>query len=159
MRDSKDLLLTILFSWFLVMALCLVTPTFTQSQSSDLTRENIIARGILVCLNAEGRETPCTEGIHSYGLKDGGGKVYSLKADSSLDTLRTELRIQSKDFQLTLRPIQNSSLYEIIKSRFFRDGKLYDFYYYCEVCNITTYHPGLCMCCRQETEYRENVVR
>jgi hypothetical protein len=128
------------------------------AQSADLTSGNIVIRGSLVCLNTEGRETPCTEGEHPFGLKDGRGKVYPLKTDKSLDTLRTEPRMQSKDFQLTLRPIQNSSLYEIIKSRFFRDGKLYDFYYYCDVCNITTYHPGLCMCCRQETEYRENMV-
>lgn len=130
-----------------------------MAQSADLTSENIVIRGILVCLTAEGREAPCAEGVHSYGLKDSSGRVYPLKADKSLDTLRTEPRIQSKDFQLTLRPIQNSSLFEIINARFFRDGKLYEFYYYCEVCNIKTYHPGLCMCCRQETEYREDVVK
>ena len=145
--------------WFLVVAHCLVTPGFSQSHSSDLTRENIIVRGVLICLSAEGQEIPCAEGVRSYGLKDSSGRVYSLKADKSLDTLRTEPRIRSKDFQLTLRPIQNSSLFEVVNSRFFRDGKLYDFYYYCEVCNIKTYHPGLCMCCRQETEYREDVVK
>jgi hypothetical protein len=159
MRDSKDLLPKILFSWLLAVTFSLVDSNIMIAQSSDLTRENIIARGILVCLNAEGREAPCTEGRHSYGLKDSGGKVYRLNADKSLDTLTTEPRIQSKDFQLTLRPVQNSSLYQIITSRFFRDGTLYDFYYYCDVCNITTYHPGLCMCCRQETEYRERAVK
>ena len=130
-----------------------------MAQSADLTRGNIVIRGSLVCLNSAGSETPCTGKEGSFGLKDAAGKVYDLKSGNSLDTLRNEPRIQSKDFQLTLRQIQGSSLYEIIKSRFFRDGKLYDFYYYCDVCNITTYHPGLCMCCRQETQYRENVVQ
>ncbi len=143
---------------FLGLFLHLGTSGLIAAQSVDLTRGNLVVRGSLVCLNSEGREAACSGKEDSCGLKDAAGKVYALRSDQSLETLRTEPRIQSKDFQLTLRRIQNSSLYEIIKSRFFRDGKLYDFFYFCDVCNITTYHPGLCMCCRQETEYRENPV-
>ena len=142
----------------LVFSLQLGTSRTVPAQSIESVRGNIVVRGSLICVNPEGREIPCTGKEDSFGLKDSAGKAYALKSDKSLETLRTEPRIRSKDFQLTLRPLHNSSLYEIIKSSFFRDGKLYDFYYYCEVCNITTYHPGLCMCCRQETEYREIAV-
>jgi hypothetical protein len=131
---------------------------FAETGSQDITFGNFVVRGSLICINLESHEISCTGKEDSYGLKDGANKVYPLKSDKSLETLRTEPRIQSKEFQLTLRQIPKSTLYGIIKSRFFRDGKLYEFYYYCDVCNITTYHPGPCMCCQQETVYHEKVV-
>lgn len=36
-----------------------------------------------------------------------------------------------------------------------KDGKLYRVTYYCEICHITTYDPGRCMCCQEGTELRE----
>ncbi len=33
-----------------------------------------------------------------------------------------------------------------------KDGKRYTVSYWCPVCSIRTYTPGLCQCCRQETE-------
>lgn len=132
------------------------SPAETQSQ--DITFGNFVARGSLICIDPAGHEISCTGKEDSSGLKAASGNVYPLKSDKSLETLRTESRIQSKDLQLTLRQIPKSTLYGIIKSRFVRDGKLYEFYYYCDVCNITTYHPGPCMCCQQETVYHEKVV-
>jgi hypothetical protein len=81
-----------------------------------------------------------------------------LTMDKSVETLNVEKRLQTREFQLTLRQANNSPLYEIIKSQLIRKGKVYDFYYFCEVCNITTYSPGRCMCCQQETEYREKLA-
>jgi hypothetical protein len=36
-----------------------------------------------------------------------------------------------------------------------RDGKLHRVRYFCELCNIETLEPGICMCCQQETELQE----
>jgi hypothetical protein len=36
-----------------------------------------------------------------------------------------------------------------------REGKLYDIYYFCELCNVRAYAPGPCPCCRNELEFRE----
>lgn len=33
----------------------------------------------------------------------------------------------------------------------FKDGKRYRVTYYCDVCAIRSYTPGLCVCCQQET--------
>jgi hypothetical protein len=95
---------------------------------------------------------------NALGLKVASGQIYLLKSDKSASTLVEEKRLRSKDFQLTLRKSGDSDSHEIVKSQFFRDGKLYDFYYFCDVCNITTHTPGLCMCCRQETEYHEKLA-
>lgn len=41
--------------------------------------------------------------------------------------------------------------------RFFslREGKLHKVTYFCQICNITTYRPGICDCCQNPTEVRE----
>jgi len=159
MRQTKYLRVKkFVYIGILILTFNMATSRTAAAQATEPAKENIVVRGSLVCVNPGGHEAPCTGKEDAFGLKDAAGRIYALKSDKSLETLRIEPRIQSKDFQLTLRQIKNSSLYEIIKSRFFRDGKLYDFYYFCDVCNIKTYHPGLCMCCRQETEYREVVV-
>jgi len=119
---------------------------------------DLVVRGELVCVDKTYKEIQCSAGGNNFGLKAGGGKIYPLKTDKSVETLIAEKRLQTKAFQLTLRQVNNSPVYEIIKSQFIRGGKVYDFYYYCEVCNITTYSPGRCMCCQQETEYREKLA-
>jgi hypothetical protein len=35
------------------------------------------------------------------------------------------------------------------------NGKLYRVRYFCEVCNIEAYEPGICVCCQQPTELQE----
>lgn len=36
-----------------------------------------------------------------------------------------------------------------------KDGKRYKVTYYCEICHITSYRPGMCMCCQEDVELRE----
>jgi len=70
-----------------------------------------------------------------------------------------EKRLQTREFRLTLRKEEASSpWFELVKAQFIRGGKVYDFYYFCEVCNITTHAPGICLCCREPTEYREHLA-
>jgi len=120
--------------------------------------DNLVVRGTLVCLEkgSDSKEVPCLGERKSMGLRTATGQVYPLNDDKSTSTLLEEKRLRTREFQLTLK--KSGASYEIVKSQFFRDGKLYDFYYFCDVCNITTHTPGLCMCCRQETEYHEKLA-
>jgi hypothetical protein len=122
------------------------------------SESNLVVRGTLTCSDNESKEVPCSEKRSVLALKTEKGQLYLLKDDKLSRTLIEEKRLRTKDFQLTLRKSKDSSSYEIVTSQFFRDGKLYDFYYFCDVCNITTHSPGLCMCCRQETEYHEKLA-
>ncbi len=45
--------------------------------------------------------------------------------------------------------------FEIIKMFTVVDGKRMKVTYYCEVCHITSYRPGRCMCCQDEVELKE----
>ena len=31
-----------------------------------------------------------------------------------------------------------------------RDGRIYELYYFCDVCTIETSFPGPCLCCRED---------
>ena len=47
---------------------------------------------------------------------------------------------------VTIRPIHTPSLFV------YKDGKRLRVTYWCDVCAIRTYTPGICWCCREETE-------
>ena len=36
-----------------------------------------------------------------------------------------------------------------------KDGERFKVTYYCEICHITSYRPGMCMCCQEDVELRE----
>jgi hypothetical protein len=150
------------FSHYLLwsLALLFILPTDGNLTGNDHPRilDGVVVRGELICLDKGFKEIRCSPGGNTYGLKADDGKIYPLKMDKSVETLNVEKRLQTREFQLTLRQMDNSPVYEIIKSQFVRRGKVYNFYYYCEVCNITTYSPGRCMCCQQETEYHEKLA-
>ncbi len=142
--------------WFLVWLFLLQARVEAGGNGIPVSSEQLTARGTLVCLSDELKEKRC-DGRKGglFGLKTVDSQVYPLKAGKAADTLYEEKRLLTKEFQLTLKRSGTSPFYEIVKSQFIREGKLYDFYYFCDVCNITTYSPGYCMCCQQETQYRE----
>jgi hypothetical protein len=144
--------------WCLVLILILPSGGNLMGIDHPPIVGDFVVRGELVCLDKGFKESRCSPGEKTFGLKPADGKIYPLKMDKSVETLNVEKRLQTREFQLTLRQANNSPLYEIIKSQLIRKGKVYDFYYFCEVCNITTYSPGRCMCCQQETEYREKLA-
>ena len=156
MIDSKPFLKEL--SSFVVLWFLLLGTGFAADNDLSASQSNLVVRGTLVCIGKESKEVPCIGKGNALGLKVATGQIYLLKSDKAASSLVEEKRLRSKDFQLTLRKSGDSDLHEIVKSQFFRDGKLYDFYYFCDVCNITTHAPGLCMCCRQETEYHEKLA-
>ncbi|MEW5978515.1 MAG: hypothetical protein AB1898_22190 [Acidobacteriota bacterium] len=129
-----------------------------QHTAEPFAADNEVRQGRLVCLDAKTQETPCSSVPAARGLKTEEGQVFPLRSGDALGTLVSEKRLRSNRFQLTLRKEQGTPFFEVIRSQILRDGKVLDFYYFCEVCNITTYAPGLCMCCREETAYHEKVA-
>lgn len=145
--------------YFLGIAFVLPASATAPEEKKPISDpDNLIVRGVLVCINKDLEETNCAGKHDTFGLRANNGQIYPLKAGKSVETLNTEKRLQTKAFQLTLRRENPSPFYEIVKSQLVRGGKVYDFFYFCEVCNITTYAPGPCMCCQAETEYREKLA-
>ncbi len=117
--------------------------------------ENLVASGRLACLGANLKETSCQDAPARLALKADTGQLHVLAAGDAADTLLREKRLRTRQFRLTLRSLDGGKTFQIVKTRLIRAGKVYDFHYFCEICNITTYAPGPCMCCRAPTEYRE----
>ena len=119
---------------------------------------NLEIAGVLVCLDRSLKETSCGATPEILGLKAIAGKIYPLKKHENVEALFVEKRLQTREFRLTLRNEPPSPWFELVKAQFIRGGKTYDFHYFCEVCNITTHAPGICLCCREPTEYRERLA-
>lgn len=121
-----------------------------------------IVRGRAVCLNSAGREVEspfgCTETGSRFGFASQDGKLYKFLPTDTMTTVFTDSRVRQRQLQLTAK-LHSADQLEIIKVQSIKDGKLYDIYYFCDVCTITSYTPGLCPCCRNEMEFRETPQR
>jgi len=145
---------------FLCLALvfCQVCAGFALEKPPLPEPANLVVTGLLVCLDGSFKEKVCSTAPEILGLKAAEGRIYPLKKHENVDTLFVEKRLQTNEFRLTLRKEASSPWYELVTSQLIRNGKVYDFYYFCDVCNITTHAPGICLCCRQPTEYREHLA-
>ena len=116
--------------------------------------KNLVVSGRLVCLGEDRKESSC-EDAAGVALEADAGRLHLLAAGDAASTLLREKRLRTRRFRLTLRSLDGGKTFQIVKTQLIRAGKVYDFHYFCEICNITTYAPGPCMCCRAPTEYRE----
>lgn len=97
-------------------------------------------------------ETPDAE---SAALRLSDGSLVHLHGDEQTEKVLHDERLKGLDFEavgcrgadgsLTILPIHLAALFVYEK------GKRLRVTYYCDVCAIRTYSPGICMCCRQNT--------
>lgn len=87
-------------------------------------------------------------------LEQGGKLIYLRGDDDTMGVLRDE-RLKGADFEVvgqlegdtvSINPIHTAALLA------YKDGKRLRVTYWCDVCAIRTYTPGLCWCCREDTE-------
>lgn len=87
-------------------------------------------------------------------LNQGSGKLIYLQGDADTIGVLKDARLAGADFEVvgqlegdtvTINPIHTAALFA------YKDGKRLRVTYWCDVCAIRTYTPGLCWCCREET--------
>lgn len=134
------------------LALC-ATPTVDAQDDAF-----VILRGRAVCVDAEGLASDplfgCSDKNPRFGFASRDGRLYRISPADSMITVFADSRVRQRELQITAR-LQTNGQLEIIKVQSVKDGKLYDIYYFCDICNIRAYTPGLCPCCRNELEFRE----
>jgi hypothetical protein len=118
----------------------------------------IVVRGRGVCLDSLGREADspfdCDDAKHSFGFESKTGKLYRFVPGDAMSAMFTDIRVRQRELQISAR-LHSGDRLELIKVQSVKEGKLYDIFYYCDVCNIKFYAPGLCPCCRNELEFKE----
>ncbi|MEK6302100.1 MAG: hypothetical protein AABO41_15430 [Acidobacteriota bacterium] len=144
----------------LLLALLHLTPSFSlfgasQTQDADNTGLTVV-RGRVVCLDSRGRGevVGCTEAAGNFGLVSPDGKRYRFLSTDISTAMFTDPRVRQRELQITAKLFPGDKL-EIVTVQSIREGKLYDIYYFCELCNVRAYAPGPCPCCRAELEFRE----
>jgi hypothetical protein len=127
-----------------------------QTESRDHTL--MVLRGRVVCLDANSKPLDSVLGCNGPGIRyaflDKDGVRHDVSATDANAAIFTDVRVRQRDLQITAQLTAKHQL-ELIRVQSIREGKLYDLYYFCELCNIRAYAPGLCPCCRNEMEFRE----
>ena len=144
---------------YLIALPILVTSAYTSAQQAGAPLL-VVMKGRAVCLGEKGQKE---EGLFQcsgqrFGFVDKESKLYTFLATDSASAVFADARVRNLDLQITAR-LHDADRLELIKFQATRDGKLYDIYYFCEVCNIRAYAPGLCPCCRDELELRETPAK
>jgi len=121
----------------------------------------VVVRGRVTCLNDAGQpaanQRECDEPGRRYGFAGTDRKFYTVSPDDEMASLFSDARVRERDLQITAL-LHDKDRLEITKVQSIKQGKLYDIYYFCELCNIKAYGPGPCPCCRNELEFRETPV-
>ena len=88
-------------------------------------------------------------------LQASDGKLILLSGDPDTVGVLKDERLSNADFEVVgqttpagrfdINPIHKRALFS------YKDGKRLMVTYWCDVCAIRTYTPGICWCCRQET--------
>jgi len=135
--------------------------TPAQPAPSLLTVE---VRGRIVCLSEEMRQSYGAnvpeKHAHDYGLKANDGKYYSLVRTASSEALLTDTNLLSRTLILKGRVFPKTQLLEVVGNvHTVRDGKVYELFYYCDICAIKSSIPGPCMCCREPVHLVEESVK
>ena len=124
----------------------------------EINGKQVILTGRASCLEPSGRpiadDADCSTDAVKFSFHSNDGHNYSFVADDALTAMFTDHRVRQRELQLTAWQRENGRL-ELVAVRSIRGGKLYDIYYYCDICNITAYAPGPCPCCRRELEFKE----
>jgi hypothetical protein len=145
----------------LTMALVLLAAVSTlglPGQDKNIRHDKqVVVEGRVVCLDGQGGRSSCDErdtNGRSFGFESRQGKLFKFSADDTMAGMFNDERVRQRGLQVTARALTDNLL-EVIKVQSVKDGRLYDLYYFCEVCTITAYAPGICPCCGAEMEFME----
>jgi len=136
-------------------------PVAAQGNSEQTAEPKMLSlRGRVVCLTEELEKRyqilpECQTRGHLYSLKTTDGKFYPFLPTDTAAAIWMDERFRTRELQVTARIFPESAFLEVIKLQSWRDGKLYDLYYYCDVCAISTHKPGPCECCQDPVQFRE----
>jgi hypothetical protein len=111
-------------------------------------------RGRVVCLGEGAVPGPCAAASDRFALETPGGRRYLFRPGDPLTGMLADDRLRERELFVRARQAPSDEL-ETIKLYSVHNGRLHDLDYFCEVCNVVAYAPGLCPCCRRPMVLRE----
>jgi hypothetical protein len=147
---------------FLLMAMAAPLPSFQKGEAAQSEAAApsglLVLRGHIVCFDSTGKRLDGLLGCNGpnvrYSLSDNDGKLHDFSATDASTAIFTDARVRQRELQITAQMTARHQL-DIVRVQSIRESRLCDLYYFCELCNIRAYAPGLCPCCRNEMEFRE----
>jgi hypothetical protein len=140
-------------------ALSFPAPAQDRAKPSD-EAQIVSLRGKVACLTEELQKLyklapDCNTRGHVYALKTTEGKFYPFLPVDTAAAVWMDERFRQRELQVTARIFPVSDFIEVIKLQSWRNGKLHDLYYFCDICYISSHKPGPCECCQEPVEFRE----
>lgn len=154
---------TLLFLFASLWLAVIFQPTVVaQEKANQETKRpiapQIVVQGTVYCLDEAGNrlsaDHDCSKAPHLYEIISVDKKLYKFSPDDVLTAMFKESRVRKLKLQIT-GLLGNQNTLEIASLQALHDGKLYDIFYYCDICSITAYGPGDCPCCYNPLEFRE----
>lgn len=136
-------------------------PASAQDRTKPPGEGQILSlRGKVICVTEELQNlyqiTPdCKTRGHVYTLKTAEGKFYPFLPVDTAAAIWMDERFRQRDLQVIARTFPTTDFIEVIKLQSWRNGKLHNLYYFCDICYISAHKPGPCECCQEPVEFRE----
>lgn len=87
------------------------------------------------------------------------GKVYPLIKDGGTRLLFTDPKMLNRQVRLTARPVAGGKLLQVFQIHTVKNGKLYEPFYWCDICVIKRFAKIDCECCGAPMEFREELLK
>jgi rubrerythrin len=144
-------------SSLLILSLFQVFSLASQERQPS-SPPKVIIRGFVACLDESGKrlsaDKDCNQASPNYELLTKDGKRYHFSPDDLIIPIFTESKVRRQELQIQAL-LHEKNLLELEKVQAVKEAKVYDIYYFCEVCNITAYGPGPCPCCYEPFHFIE----
>ena len=96
---------------------------------------------------------------HLWGFRTKSGEYFTLLRTRTSEAIFADEQIRKKRLLLKGRVFGKSHLFEPTVIRSIVQGKIYDLFYYCDICSITSITPGLCDCCQGPNHLVEKEIK
>ncbi len=140
-----------------VLALSLTPVLLTRAAQGTFKTEYYKGKVVPLAsvLAKHGAKLDADAAPHWLALVGDDGKVYPLVKDDGARMFFKDARLLNRPMRLTGRLVPGTQLLQVTNVHSYKDGKLHEVYYWCDICSIRGFELHACDCCGGPMELRE----
>jgi hypothetical protein len=138
-----------------------IAGSLCPAPSADAAPEPaaVEVHGRLICIpelmqERYGADLP-TDHEHILGFRTGNDRVFTLLRTKLSEALFADPALREKELLLKGKIYPGTQILDVTLMRSVKDGRVYDLYYWCDICAIKSVVPGTCMCCQEDVVLKE----